>query len=215
VPTIKSFRLGDDFSFKQPIKPTQESFVSSGLKGGDFVLVVGTVEIRKNHILAYYTYKLAAHRGISLPKLVIIGRKGWMTEQAYELMSKDLEVKDMFVFIHDGSDENLSWAYENCLYTIYPSMYEGWGLPVAESAVRGVACITSAESSIPEVAGDLVEYVDPYSPDELLAKMASFNDSSVLRRARNKVKGYKTVTWDESYKQVAHYLSKDIIYSDE
>lgn len=63
VPPVQVFRLGDDFQKAKPAKPADATFKASKLKGGDYILCVGTIEARKNHTLLYYTYKLGAQKG--------------------------------------------------------------------------------------------------------------------------------------------------------
>lgn len=206
IPQIKTFRLGEDFSVSGvPKKPKMLNSVK--LENG-FTLCVGTIEIRKNHQILYYTYKLAAKKGLDLPPVIIVGRRGWMTEQTYELLSKDPELKEKIILIHDASDQELEWLYQKCSYTIYPSFYEGWGLPVAESALRGVPCITTNVSSIPEVAGDLATYFNPFSPEELLEKMLYFSKKDNLQLAKAKVGKYKPTKWSETAIQLREYVKE-------
>jgi glycosyltransferase involved in cell wall biosynthesis len=202
VPAIEVFRLGDDFKLSKPSKPTNAAFKASRLKGNDFILCVGTIEARKNHTLLYYAYKLAAERGLSMPRLVIVGRRGWMTENLYELLTLDPVTKDTFVLLTDLSDEELSWLYANCKFSIYPSFYEGWGLPVAESIAHGVPCLASWTSSIPEIAGDLIDYFSPVSSDECLAAIQNLLQPKELEKAKKRVAKYRPHTWDETFEQV-------------
>ena len=202
VPRIEFFRLGDDFMITDMEKPRSKAFEDSMLKGGDYILCVGTVEARKNHVLLYYAYKLAKQRKVDLPKLIIVGRRGYRGDDIYEIALSDPDTKDKMIFLTDTSDEELSWLYENCLYSVYPSFYEGWGLPIAESLSRRVPCICSNTSSMPEVAGDLVGYFSPASSDECLSAMTSLLDPSSLEEARGRAKLYKQTTWDHTFKQV-------------
>lgn len=208
LPPLAAFRLGDDFAFSAPKRP-QGAFHGAGLKGGDYALCVGTVEARKNHALLYYAYKLAKHRGIRLPKVVVVGRRGWMTDDLYAAITTDPETKDSFVFLHGASDEELSWLYEHCQYSIYPSLYEGWGLPVAESVARGVPCIASNASSIPEIAGDLIPYFSPVSTDECLAAMAALQTPAALEKARRQLKKYRPTTWEQTFAEVKTHLKRN------
>ncbi|MGH7237975.1 MAG: glycosyltransferase family 4 protein, partial [Candidatus Saccharimonadales bacterium] len=146
VPPIEVVRLGDDFRIAAPSKPTSQDFVKTKLKGGDYLLCVGTVEARKNHMLLYYVYKLAKQRNVNLPKTVIVGRRGWKTDELFELVGNDPDTKDNLLFLQNTSDEELSWLYAHCLFTVYPSFYEGWGLPIAESLSRGIPPICSNTS---------------------------------------------------------------------
>jgi len=201
VPPIEVFRLGDNFKLSTPKKP-----ITDGISKQKFVLCVGTIEARKNHTLLYYTYKQAASKGIQLPTMVIVGRRGWRTENVFDLMTTDPDVKDKIVILQNSSDEELSWLYSNCLFTVYPSFYEGWGLPIAESMYYGIPCLASNTSSMPEVAGSLISYFDPTSPDMLLTKMTSLLDPRNLEEARIKAHEYKMTSWDDSYNQAKKYI---------
>ncbi len=209
VPRIEVFRLGDSVAIRKPEKPTEEAFVKSGLKGNDFILCVGTIEAKKNHYLFYYVYKLAKQRGVKLPKLVIIGRHGFHTDDMYDIMSRDPEVKDDFVFLHDATDENVSWAYDHCLFTVLASFHEGWGIPIAESVARGVPCLCSNTSSMVEIAeGKGVEHFSPTSSEECFEGIMRWLDPKKLEAARKKAQSYKLSTWAEAFDQVKMQMEK-------
>jgi len=205
VPKIEVFRLGDDFKLTTPLKPHNDTIVAA-----KFALCVGTIEARKNHTLLYYTYKQAAAKGIELPHLVIVGRKGWRAENVFDLLSTDPDVRGKITILENASDEELSWLYSNCLFTVYPSFYEGWGLPIAESMYYGVPCLASNTSSMPEVAGSLVSYFDPTSPDMLLKEIVTLSEVKNLKAATLKVKQYKMTSWADSYNQVKKYIMEVI-----
>ncbi len=196
-PVVEVIRLGDEIGTDVSIKP-------KGLKTDKYILCVGTIEARKNHASLYYAYKLAQERGIDLPPIVIVGRKGWMADDSYEIMTTDPAVNNSFIFLHNANDNELTWLYENALFSVYPTFYEGWGLPVAESLLRGLPCLASAASSIPEIAGPLVEYFSPYSPDEILQKIQLYSKDKTLLRERVKQirSSYVATTWDSTYQQV-------------
>jgi glycosyltransferase involved in cell wall biosynthesis len=207
VPPIEVFRLGDDFQMTAPQRP-KGAFAQSGLKGEDYILCVGTVEARKNHTLLYYVYKLAAQRDVELPKLVVVGRRGWLTDNIYDMITLDPQTRDKIVFLTNASDDELSWLYEHCLFSIYPSFYEGWGLPVAESIAHGVPVITSNTSSIPEIAGDIINYFSPTSTDECLAAITSLLSPAERERARKKLSKYQPTTWEQTFKQVDNHVKE-------
>jgi glycosyltransferase involved in cell wall biosynthesis len=209
VPRIEVIRLGDDIKLLgKPVKPHEESFKKSGLKGKDFILCVGTIEAKKNHYLLYYVYKLAKQRGIDLPKIIILGRRGFHTEDMYDMMTRDPSVKDKFVFLHDASDEEMSWAYNNCLFTVLCSFHEGWGIPIAESVSRGIPCLCSNTSSMVEIAeGKGVAHFSPTSSEECLAGMVNWIDNpKELARAREATKKYKPTQWQDTFAQVKKYM---------
>jgi glycosyltransferase involved in cell wall biosynthesis len=209
VPPIRVFRLGDNIEVAKSVKPADEH-VATRLKKDSYLLMVGTIELKKNHQLLYYTYKLALSRGIDLPPIAIAGRYGWMTEPTVELMTKDPTVKDKFIFVISPSDEELSWLYDNCLFTVLPSLYEGWGIPIAESVARGVPCLCSDTSSMTEIAEGFVEHFNPTSTDECLGRIQQLLEPKKLAAARAKVKQYKQHSWDEAYTQVETYIKETL-----
>lgn len=199
---IKVFRLGDEIAANQPPKEPKTKLPSH------FILCVGTIEVRKNHTALYYAYKLAAQKGYKLPKVVVVGRKGWHTEDIYEIITKDPDTADQFIFLHNAPDTELAWLYQHALMSVYPSFYEGWGLPVAESLLRGLPCIASNTSSIPEIGGDLVEYFSPFAPDEIMERIKQLADNPAKRKAiaeRLKTE-YQATTWDSTYQQIETLL---------
>lgn len=199
TPKVQVIILGEDFTHNKPVKP-------AGFKEKDYILAVGTVEVRKNYGLLYTTYKRARELNISLPKLVIVGRVGWLSGDVYYQMVHDSTISQDIVFIHSADDNQLSWLYENSLFTVYPSFYEGWGLPVAEAAFYGKACATSNSSSLPEVIGDLAEYFSPYSADECLAAMQKLMNAKHRRALEAKLRKRQPVSWDTTFEQVKQAL---------
>lgn len=206
VPRIEVFRLGDDFVVAKPEKPSEEIFRAEQ----PFILCVGSIEIRKNHNLLYYAYKLALQRGIDLPNLVIVGRRGWKTDDLFELINNDPDIVKKFCVLENATDQELTWLYKNSIFSIYPSFYEGWGLPIAESIAHGTPCIASNTSSMPEVAGDIISYFDPYSTDECLEAITNMLKPAVRNNARKKLTAYKPVSWDETFSQIKKTMEQDV-----
>lgn len=170
-----------------------------------FILAVSTIEVRKNYLALYYAYKLAAQQGVELPHLVIVGRKGWMAEETYSLLTQDTEIKGKITVLERTSDAELAWLYQHCQFTVFPSLYEGWGLPIAESLAHGKACISSDASSMPEVGGSLVSYVSPYDPGAWLRHIHELMVNEPMRRAQEaSIKlGYNARSWNDAYTDMA------------
>lgn len=166
-----------------------------------FILAVSTIEVRKNYLALYYAYKLAAQQGINLPHLVIVGRKGWMAQETYSLLTQDTEIKDKITVLEWVSDPELGWLYQHCEFTVFPSFYEGWGIPVAESFAHGKACISSNTSSMPEVGGELAIYVSPYNPAELMRQIKALgSDADARHKLENTIsRAYKLRSWGDTY----------------
>ncbi|HDR9087213.1 TPA: glycosyltransferase [Burkholderia vietnamiensis] len=120
--------------------------------GQPYVLNVGTIEIRKNHLLLYYVWrKLAADLGGRCPKLVLVGRPGWLASDIVYLLSHDPLVKDLIEIRHGITDEQLVGLLRGSIFTVFPSHAEGWGLPASESFFYGKVCVTSNNTSLPEI----------------------------------------------------------------
>ena len=153
---------------------------------GPFVLFVGTIESRKNHLLAFDVWlELIRKRGErATPTLICVGNEGWMVEAAMARLKASDQLRRRVRIIRRVSDRELTRLYRDCLFTIYPSSYEGWGLPVTEALSFGKTVVTTAVSSLPEVGGDLVEYFDLLSPADMLEKVERLIDDADYRRAR-------------------------------
>ena len=139
---------------------------------GGFLLQVGTLEPRKNHMLVVRTLaRLYGKLGARLPPTLFVGRFGWRTRPLLdELMSIDY-LGGRIRVLHDVDDTTLSAFYRGCRFTLYPSFVEGWGLPVQESLRFGKPCLASHAASIPEAGLDLAEYIDPYDGEAFAAAL--------------------------------------------
>lgn len=135
-----------------------------------FVLCVGTIEVRKNGIALLRAWqRLIAERGPQTPLLVFAGKPGWKTEAFQELLASDETLQQHVRVLPRPSDADLASLYQRCLFTAYPSLAEGWGLPLGEAAWFGKYSVASSASSLPEVCGGLVDYVAPTDLDGLVA----------------------------------------------
>jgi glycosyltransferase involved in cell wall biosynthesis len=132
----------------------------SHLMAGRYWLSVGTIEPRKNQrrlVQAYASY--LAQGGAPMP-LVLAGGNGWLMEDFQKHLST-LGIAAQVVLTGYVSDEELIWLYRNCYANLYPSLFEGFGLPVLEGMQLGAPTLTSNTSSMPEVAGDAAILLDP------------------------------------------------------
>lgn len=140
----------------------------AALAGQHFVLCVGTIEARKNGIGLLRAWKQVLESlDRQAPLLVFAGKYGWKIEDFRQLLASDKRLAAGVRIIDHVSDADLAFLYQNCLLHAYPSLVEGWGLPVGEAAWFGKYSVVSSASSLPEVCGSLVDYVDPTNVDEL------------------------------------------------
>ncbi|WP_292460183.1 glycosyltransferase family 1 protein [Methanothermococcus sp.] len=149
-----------------------------------FILYVGTLEPRKNiPTLLKALYKLKK-QGIK-HKLVITGKKGWKYKSIFETIEK-LNLQKDVIFTGYVPDEDLPALYNAAVLFVYPSLYEGFGLPPLEAMACGTPVITSNTSSLPEVVGDAGIMVNPYDVDELANKMYEVLTNDGLREELSK-----------------------------
>jgi alpha-1,3-rhamnosyl/mannosyltransferase len=144
-----------------------------------YLFTVSTVEPRKNLVTLLDAYaRLKQRSGSTCPPLVIVGRKGWNNDDILGYMS---ELEGSVRFPGFVSDEELIALYQMATCLVFPSLYEGFGLPVVEAMMAGCPVITSTTSSLPEVAGDAALLVDPLNADELVAAMQRVLQDENLR----------------------------------
>jgi glycosyltransferase involved in cell wall biosynthesis len=138
-----------------------------------YVLFVSTIEIRKNHRLLVRVWRrlLERHGADVVPALVFAGQIGWLVDDLLAELAASDYLDGKIVPMSGLSDAALRQAYRSCLFTVFPSLCEGWGLPVAESLAHGKFCVASNRTSIPEVGGNLIDYFDPSNDDDALAKI--------------------------------------------
>lgn len=174
-----------------------------------FVLCVGTIEVRKNTLaLCKVWAQLSQDVGVGLPRLVLAGQRGWKAEDLFEWLDAAGDLGGLIAIAERPSDAELAFLYRNCRFTVFPSLYEGWGLPIGESLWFGKPCITSDTSSMPEVGRDLVRYVDPQdienmkqvighaigNPADLASQATAIRGASLRRWADVAVDVYAAMT---------------------
>ena len=170
-----------------------------------FFVCVSTLDVRKNHRLLYDAWtQLADRRGEECPDLVCIGTPHLFVADLLREIRQDRTVNRHIHVLHGIEDCELAWYYANCSATIYPSKYEGWGLPVAESLGHGRMCLASNATSIPEISGDLPEFFDPYDVHAVAALVERVLDEPDWVRAREEAirEGFRPTEWHETAAQV-------------
>lgn len=129
-----------------------------------YALCVGSIESRKNHINLVLTWaKFFYSDEYANQKLVIAGKWLWDTSELAAALTYTGNVNGSIIVIPDASDDEIAELYKNCRFTVYPSHYEGWGLPLGESLTAGKPCLHFDTSSLAEAGYGLttaVKYLD-------------------------------------------------------
>lgn len=166
----------------------------------DYILVLSTIEPRKNHtgVLRAWSkiYEKIKSKKI---QLVFAGSKEWK-DNFYSQLSAVGGDSNSIVLTGFIDDEDLASLYSGCLFSVYPSFYEGFGLPVLESMSCGRFCLASKTTSIPEVVGSGLPMVDPASVDEIADLMLQLiEDRDLLAKYNNQaLKNSLRFSWEET-----------------
>lgn len=207
APQTAVVRLGDNIAVENDVFiPDNTPVEIKRIASQPFILYVSTIERRKNHETLYRAYRqiLSANPSAQLPHLVFVGTSGWRVSDFLNDLALDPVTKDFITWLPWVPDEDLDYLYDKALFCVYPSSYEGWGLPIGEALSRGKAVIASSAGSIPEVGGELVDYVNPWDTSawaEAIVNMSS-NDDYRLSREKMVRDSYVPHGWNESTQDI-------------
>jgi len=169
---------------------------------GSYVLIVCTLEARKNHALAVRVWQMLAEdlrtgRRGEMPDLVFAGRVGWMVNDLLQQLENTGWLGGRVQLVSDPSDAELRALYAGCLFTLFPSWFEGLGLPVMESLAFGKACLASDATAIPEAGGDLCRYFSPGNARGAYRAVVSvLDDPATFAAWQDRVRAeYRAVPW--------------------
>ncbi|HXC72914.1 MAG TPA: glycosyltransferase family 1 protein [Pyrinomonadaceae bacterium] len=170
-----------DFGPVQDYRELQRVRQTYGING-DYILSVGSIQPRKN--LARLVQAYASLRGNKsvdkLPKLVLVGKCGWLYDETLRAL-KETGVADTVVLTGYVPQEDLPALYSGALCFVYPSYFEGFGLPPLEAMKCGAPVIVGNKTSLPEVVGDAALTVDPFDVEAIASAMKSVIDNPALR----------------------------------
>jgi len=180
-----------------------------GLGDAPFVLAVGTLQPRKNYVRLIQAFAAiskiespAAVQASSL-HLIIAGGKGWLYDSIFAEIER-LGLRDRVLFPGFVDDDDLPALYSAARVLAYPSLYEGFGLPMLEAMACGTPVVASAAACLPEVAGDAALIVPPTEVDALAAALEQALSDEDLR-ASLIAKGFERArqfSWDKSARQL-------------
>ena len=153
------------------------------IPAGRYFLTLATVEKRKNLALSLQSFReILQEPGYDDLSFVLVGTRGWKVREVCEDIENDPLLRDRVLFTGFVADEHLSALYSGAEAFLYPSLYEGFGLPPLEAMQCGLPVITSKTSSLPEVVGDAGILVDPLDKEEICQAMLSLLENRELRR---------------------------------
>ena len=152
---------------------------------GEYWLNVGTIEPRKNQLNLAKAYARYLKLGGKPMPLVFAGGKGWLMEE-FQKQLNHLGIAKSVIMTGYVTDDELIWLYRNCYANLYPTLFEGFGLPVLEGMQFGAATVSSHTSSIPEVAGDAAFLLPPKDIEAWAQTMLLLTNNTIERERLSK-----------------------------
>lgn len=173
---------------------------------GRYLLVVGTLEPRKNQQLVLEAFDRLSQRHGDLG-LVLVGRQGWMVDELAESIRGHPLAGTRVLWPDAVTDGQLAWLYQNAFLTIAPSRYEGLGVPVMEALGYGSPTLSSTGGALAEAGGDHVETIDPDDLDALCVRIERhLLDPAHHRRLADAAARYEAPSWSRAAEVVATAL---------
>ena len=162
-----------------------------------FILSVGSIEPRKNLLGLLKAYNLLDEKTKDEYKLVLVGFKGWQNQEFMKQIERDKENINYLGFI---SDDELAKVYNRADCFVFPSFYEGFGLPLLESMACGTPVISSSTTSMPEVGKDAVIYCNPNEIDDIKNKIKLVLNNKTLQAdmVKKGLQRAKEFSWKKS-----------------
>jgi glycosyltransferase involved in cell wall biosynthesis len=173
-----------------------------------YILFVGTLEPRKNLVRLLQAFAALKRMTDLEHRLVIVGPKGWLYEEVFrELEDKDL--KESVLLTDLVSDAELSVIMNQADLFVYPSLYEGFGLPPLEAMACGTPVLTSNLSSLPEVTGDAAILINPYDIDQMASAMINILEDEELkgRLAKKGMQRAAMFSWEKMARETLEAYS--------
>jgi len=173
-----------------------------------YLIFVGTIEPRKNLARLLSAFETIHADGLSAG-LVIVGRRGWLYDDFFATLERS-PVRDAVIFPGYVPDKDLPAIYAGAQALVFPSLYEGFGLPVLEAMACGTPVATSATSSVPEVGGDAALYFDPTNVEEITETTRRLLRDAALReegRARGLAQAAR-FSWGRAAKETLNVYNR-------
>jgi glycosyltransferase involved in cell wall biosynthesis len=165
---------------------------------GRYALTVGTFEVRKNYKLLLNIWPELVKNPLFDLDLVIVGMPGWNVEEVVSSMESSPLYEERIFWFRSLSDAGLSWLYENCHVFLFPSLYEGWGLPIVESLQYHRPAIVSSRGASPEATMGSATILDP---DDRSRWIAEIKRLSLMSRTETEIV-VDLPSWDQAASKI-------------
>jgi glycosyltransferase involved in cell wall biosynthesis len=168
-----------------------------------------TIEPRKNHILLLNIWKELINSGMTdIPKLSIIGRRGWFNEDVFRLLDKSPAVREYVTEFNKMTDEEMINEISTSKATLFPSFGEGWGLPIVESLSMGIPVLCSDIEVHRECSQGMAEYISPLDGIQWMKKIIEISkyDEEMYIQKTDHLKKFEPITWTKSAESILNII---------
>jgi len=200
------FWLGSDFSYNTKEEDTIRPQLYPLFASAKTYIIVSTIEPRKNHQYLLDAFEILWEKNIDI-NLCIIGRIGWEIEMTVERIKKISSTNKKLVLFSDLNDKELLYCYKNAKMLLFPSIVEGFGLPIVESLSNGLPVLASDTPIHREVGGEKIGYFDIADANDLANQIIEIETDGIpdaLRVDPN----YKSLDWKDSTKMLLEKIIK-------
>jgi glycosyltransferase involved in cell wall biosynthesis len=173
-------------------------------------VVLGTIEGRKNHLLLLQVWRRLVDRfGDAAPRLIIIGQRGWAAEPVFELLDRSSKLRGHVVELSGIADEEVAFHLTGARALLFPSLAEGYGLPLVEALGLGTPVIASDLPVFYEIGQDVPLLLDPLDTAAWEAAIMDFQSPESILRSRQieRARHFRPPTWHDHFKIVESWLS--------
>jgi glycosyltransferase involved in cell wall biosynthesis len=172
-------------------------------------VTVGTIEARKNHwMLLTIWLRLIERLGDDVPRLIIIGQRGWEAQPVFEMLDRFDKLRGHVVELNRCSDHELARHVASARALLFPSLAEGFGLPLVEALGLGVPAIASDLPVFREIAGDIPSYLAPQEEAAWEAAILDYARAYSRTRAEQveRISEFEPPTWREHFARIESWL---------
>lgn len=176
----------------------------------DYTMFVSSMDERKNHALLYQVYQLLLSEGHhNIPLMLWIGKASEASNELIYKIQQESGMDNYIRVLRDVDDNDLVALYQHCQYTLFPSLYEGWGMPVTESLCHGKYCLSSSAASLPEAGCGFTALLNPYDSRAWADAILHLQNKVQLGEYTARIqKEFKPMEWHEAVNNLYDILAK-------
>jgi len=203
---FEHFILGSDFNYTRARDLQIRENLKKPFTNASTYLIVSTVEPRKNHKYLLDVFDKLWEQNISV-NLCIVGRVGWKVEELIDRINSHKEFKKRLFHFDNLNDSELIFTYQNSKMLLFPSIVEGFGLPIVESLTNHLPVLASDTAIHREVGGDKIGYFNLLDSNDLIDKIIDIEKNGIPKEFIPS-KNYRWLNWNESTKILLDKINK-------